>query len=282
MIRSLFERGPPDYWRQQSQGTVRFTFLGTAGFVVAGPSRTFVLDPNITRPGIWQTLFGRLAPREDLVQRFLPEANEVLVGHSHHDHALDAPAVCRHTGARLLGSHATGHIARAYGLDMAQFVEVAPRVPVPCGEARATAYMSRHGKALLGRVPLPGDITAPPPWPPRVFHLRHGPVYHWHLELDGLRILHVDSADFIDEELAEADVLLLCAVGRQYRQDYTRRLVERVRPRVVLPCHWDDFTLPLEAPPRQLPGVDVEGFVEEIRASGAQAVVLSPLQSWWA
>ncbi len=282
MIRSLLERGPPDYWRQPSQGTVRFTFLGTAGFVVAGPSRTFVLDPNITRPGIWQTIFGRLGPREDLVQRFVPEANEVLVGHSHHDHALDAPAVCRHTGARLLGSHATGHIARAYGLDMSQFVEVTPRSPVPCGQASATAYLSRHGKALLGRVPLPGDILAPPPWPPRVFHLRHGPVYHWHIEIDGLRVLHVDSADFIDEQLAEADVLLLCAVGRQYRQDYTRRLVERVKPRVVLPCHWDDFTLPLEAPPRQLPGVDVEGFVEEIRGCGAQAVVLSPLQSWWA
>jgi len=282
VIRAFLERGPPEYWRQPSQGTVRFTFLGTAGFVVAGPSRTFVLDPNITRPGIWQTLFGRLSPREDLVQRFVPEADEVLVGHSHHDHALDAPAVCRHTGARLLGSHAVGHIARAYGLDMARFVEVSPRTPVACGDALATAFLSRHGKALLGRIPLPGDITAPPPWPPRVFHLRHGPVYHWHLEIDGLRVLHVDSADFIDEELAEADVLLLCAVGRQYRQDYTRRLVERVRPRVVLPCHWDDFTLPLEAPPRQLPGVDVEAFVDEIRACGAQPVVLAPMQSWWA
>ncbi len=281
MIRALLERGAPAYDRAPTQGRVRFTFLGTAGFVVAGPSRTLVLDPNLTRPGLWHTAFGRLSPREDLVARYVPVADEVLVGHSHHDHALDAPAVCRHTGARLLGSHATGHIARAYGLDMAQFVEVSPRRPVPCGGAVATPYLSRHGKALLGRVPLPGDILAPPPWPPRVFHLRHGPVYHWHLDLDGVRVLHVDSADFLEDELAPADVLLLCAVGRQYRRDYTRGILDRVKPRVVMPCHWDDFTLPLDAPARQLPGVDVESFVAEIQSLGAKAVVLAPMQSWW-
>jgi hypothetical protein len=49
---------------------------------------------------------------------------------------------------------------------------------------------------------------------------------------------------------------------------------------VVIPCHWDDFTLPWGAPARQLPGVDVEGFVEEIRAAGSRAVVLGLGQTW--
>jgi L-ascorbate metabolism protein UlaG (beta-lactamase superfamily) len=74
--------------------------------------------------------------------------------------------------------------------------------------------------------------------------------------------------------------LCLCAVGRAYRKDYTRRIVELTRPRVVIPCHWDDFTLPYDVPPRQLPGVDVAGFVEEIRSAGASPVVLGFGQSW--
>ncbi|GDX81024.1 hypothetical protein LBMAG42_28350 [Deltaproteobacteria bacterium] len=281
MIRSLLTRPAPAYETAPSQGRTRFTFLGTAGFVVASQERTFVLDPYVSRAGLWRTAFGRLRVDEARVRQLVPVANEVLIGHSHYDHALDGPAVAKHTGARLLGSAATGHIATAYGLDAAQFVEVTPRVPVVCGAASATAWPSRHGKALFGRVPLPGDITAPPPWPPRVTHLKHGPVYHWAMELGGTRVLHVDSADFLDDELVEADVLLLCAVGRQYRRDYTRNLLERVKPKVVIPCHWDDFSVPIEAPARQLPGVDVEGFVEEIQASGARAVVLAPLQSWW-
>ena len=281
MIRALLERPAPEYTIEPSSGRVRFTFLGTAGFVVQSQARTFVLDPYLSRPGLFRTAFGRLPVDRERLRRYIPAADEVLVGHSHHDHALDAPDLCRQTGARLLGSVSTAHLARAAGLDDGQVVVVRPGEAVVCGAACATAWRSRHGKALLGRVPLPGEITAPPPWPPRVWHLRHGAVYHWQLQLEGLSVLHVDSADFLDEELVPADVLLLCAVGRQYRKDYTRRLLERVRPKVVIPCHWDDFTLPIEAPPRQLPGVDVQGFVEEIRAAGARPVVLAPLQSWW-
>jgi L-ascorbate metabolism protein UlaG (beta-lactamase superfamily) len=280
VIRALFTRPAPGCFDQPSSGSVRFTFLGTAGFVVHHATRTFVLDPYLSRAGLWRTAYGRLPVDHEAVRRFVPHADEVLVGHSHYDHALDAPAVATHTGARLLGSADTRHIAAAAGFDLQRYVTVSPREAVACGACTATAWPSRHGKALLGRVPLPGRLTAPPPWPPRIFDLPHGDVFHWHLDVGGLRVLHVDSADYFDDQLAPADVLLLCAVGRQYRQDYTRTIVERVRPRVVIPCHWDDFTVPLGTPPRQLPGVDVEGFVDEIRTAGAEAVVLAPLQSW--
>lgn len=256
------------------------TFLGTAGFVLAAGGRTIVLDPYLTRPGLARTFFGRLAPDVATLRRDIPIADDVLVGHSHHDHALDAPAVCLHTGARLVGSESTLNVGRAAGVPEDRLVRADG--PVACGPVTATPLPSRHGKAVLGRVPLPGSIPAPPPWPPRLWDLRHGPVYTWHLDLGDARVLHVDSADFVDEALegVRADVVCLCAIGRHYRRDYTRRVVELVRPEVVVPCHWDDFTLPWGAPARQLPGVDVEGFVDEIRAAGARAVVLAPGQRW--
>lgn len=283
MIRRLLTAAPPPFEPGPGRtdgGGLRFTFLGTAGFVVASAERTFAIDPYLSRADIRTTLFGRLSIDEERVARCVPAADEVLVGHSHYDHALDAPAVARRTGARLVGSPASAQIARAYGFDMTRFVEVRAGDSVACGAARATAFESRHGRAFLGRVPFPGDIVAPPSWPPRASELRHGAVFHWLLETAGTRVLHVDTADFYEDHLARADVLLLCAVGRQYRRDYTRLLLERVRPELVIPCHWDDFSVPVEAPPRQLPGVDVEGFVEEIRACGARAVVLAPLQTW--
>jgi L-ascorbate metabolism protein UlaG (beta-lactamase superfamily) len=283
VIRRLLTGVPPSFEPGPGRidgGGLRFTFLGTAGFVVSSAERTFAIDPYVSRANLRTTVFGRLAIDEGRIARHVPSADEVLVGHSHYDHALDAPAVARHTGARLVGSSATAHIARAYGFDMARFVEVRAGDTVDCGAARATAIESRHGRAFLGRVPFPGDIVSPPSWPPRASELRHGAVFHWLLETAGTRVLHVDTADFFDDRLARADVLLLCAAGRQYRRDYTRRLLSIVRPEIVVPCHWDDFSIPVEAPPRQLPGVDVEGFVEEIRSGGARAVVLAPLQSW--
>lgn len=283
MIRRLLTRRPPAFEADAGRtdgGGVRFTFLGTAGFVVSSAERTFALDPYVSRASLLTTLFGRLAIDEERVARHVPFADEVLVGHSHYDHALDAPVVARSTGARLVGSSATAQIARAYGFDPSRFVEVRAGDSIECGPARATALESRHGRAFLGRVPFPGDITAPPSWPPRAAELRHGAVFHWLVETAGVRVLHVDTADFFEDRLARADVLLLCAAGRQYRRDYTRLLLGEVRPEIVIPCHWDDFSIPVEAPPRQLPGVDVGGFVEEIRTCGARAVVLAPLQSW--
>jgi L-ascorbate metabolism protein UlaG (beta-lactamase superfamily) len=281
VLRHLLRPAPATEAPVQS---TRLRYLGTAGFVVqaqaGGAPRTLALDPYLTRPGLLRTLFGRMPPDEALLSRELPTCDDVLVGHSHHDHALDAPAVARLTGARLIGSESTLNIGRAYGLPESQLVRADG--PIACGGCVATPIRSLHGKAVLGRVPLPGEIPAPPPWPPRLRDLRHGPVYLWHLDLGDARVLHVDSADFHDEELAEVrcDVLMLCAIGRHYRRDYTRRIVELTRPSVVIPCHWDDFTLPWGAPARQLPGVDVEGFVEEIRAAGARAVVLGLGQSW--
>lgn len=273
LLRPAPETEPP------SQGD-RVRYLGTAGFVLTGAGRTFVRDPYLSRPGLLTTLFGRLTPDEALVAREIPVADDVLVGHAHHDHVLDAPSVCRRTGARLLGSEATLNVGRAAGVPEAQLVRADG--PIACGSAVATPLASRHGKAFLGRIPLPGDIAKPPSWPPRLTELRHGQVYNWHLDLGDAKVLHVDSADFDDEKLAavRADVVCLCAVGRQYRRDYTRRVVELVKPEVVIPCHWDDFTLPWGAPPRQLPGVDVDGFVQEIRAAGARAVVLGLGQRW--
>lgn len=258
----------------------RARFLGTAGFVLTGHGRTFVLDPYLSRPGLLATAFSPLVPDAALLAREIPVADEVLVGHAHYDHALDAPIVCKQTGARLLGSEATLNIGRAAGLAEAQMVRADG--PIRCGAATATPLPAKHGKAVFGRVPLPGDIPKPPSWPPRVRELRHGQVYNWHLDLGDARVLHVDSADFDDEQVAavRADVLCLCAVGRQYRKDYTRRIVELSRAEIVIPCHWDDFSLPWGAPARQLPGVDVEGFVEEIRAAGARAVVLGLGQRW--
>jgi L-ascorbate metabolism protein UlaG (beta-lactamase superfamily) len=281
VIRRLLTRPPPEFHTAPSTGAVRFTFMGTAGFVVQGQSRTFVLDPYVSRAGLWRTAFGRLPVDAERIRRYYPTADEVLVGHSHYDHALDGPAVAAQAGARLLGSSDTRQIALAAGFDLSRYVEVVPREPVACGTARVTAWPSRHGKALFGRIPFPGRLSQPPPWPPRISDLPHGDVLHWHLDLDGVRVLHIDSADYLEEDLAPADVLLLCAVGRQYRQDYTRDILARVKPRVVIPCHWDDFSRPIEAPPRQLPGVDVEGFIDEIRRGGAEPVVLAPLQSWW-
>ena len=282
MIHWLLKKAPPLLGAAKGEGSRRLRYLGTAGFLLESPDQTLVLDPYLSRPGLWTSLFGRLVPDEALLQREIPTADAVLVGHSHHDHALDAPALCRLTGAKLLGSASTLNIGRAYGLPESQMREVVPHRAEACGTLQATAIPSLHGKAILGRIPLPGTIDRPPAWPPRITDLRHGPVYLWHLDLGDTRILHVDSADFRADELknTRADILCLCAIGRHYRPGYTREILALTGAKMVIPCHWDDFTTPWGAPVRQLPGVDLDGFVREIHAAGAEVQLLGLGEDW--
>jgi L-ascorbate metabolism protein UlaG (beta-lactamase superfamily) len=255
---------------------VDLTYLGTAGFVVRGHGRTLVLDPYVSRPSLVESLTRPLVSDERLVARLLPEADDVLVGHAHHDHILDAPALCRRTGARLIGSRAACMVGRAAGLPEAQLRETAGHEAIESGAFTLRGLPSRHGKAIFGRVPLPGDLTAPPPWPPRITDLRHGLVLNWHVEVDGFALVHVDSADFVDEALdgLRADVLCLCAVGRRYRPSYVRDIVAKLRPRWVVPCHWDTMLTPIDATPHLIPGVDLPGMFEEIRRAGSEALPL--------
>ncbi len=251
-------------------------FLGTAGFVLTGDNRTIVLDPFISRPSLSDTLRRPLVPNEDAIARHIPAADDVLIGHAHHDHVMDAPSLCHQTGARFIGGPDACNVARAAGLSERQIRETKGRETIESGAGSIRGLPSRHGKVYLGRVAFAGNIPTPPRWPPRFYELKHGLVLNWLVELAGVRVMHIDSADFIPEELEgiEVDVLCMCAIGRHHRPNFTEEAISLLRPKYVIPCHWDWFFDPFTAPSRLLPGVDLPGYIQEIEQAGATAIVL--------
>lgn len=280
MIRRLVGLRAPDsrmyVSRNEAGDHVELTYLGTAGFVIRGSSRTVVLDPFVSRPGLAATLSQRLSSDPALVRRLIPEADDVLIGHAHYDHILDAPELCRQTGARLIGSRAAMMVGRAAGLPESQLRETSGREDIASGAWTLRGLPSVHGKALFGKIPFPGDMTSPPPWPARIHELKHGQVLNWLVDTGGLRIVHIDSADFIRAELEglQADVVCLCAIGRRYRPGYVREVVDLLKPKWIVPCHWDTMITPVESEPDLLPGVDLPGFIEEIRVAGCEPLLV--------
>jgi L-ascorbate metabolism protein UlaG (beta-lactamase superfamily) len=166
-------------------------------------------------------------------------------------------------------------VGRAAGVPEAQLVSTLGGEDIACGdEIVVHGLPSAHGRAYFNRVPLPGNITEPPRWPPRFWDLRHGQVLNWWIRGHGISIVHIDSAEFFADALQPCDILCLCAIGRRYRPNYVAEAIERMRPRYVVPCHWDWFFSPYRTAPRQLPLVDLEGFLEEIRAAGSEPILL--------
>ena len=59
------------------------------------------------------------------------------------------------------------------------------------------------------------------------------------------------------------DVLVACVAARAGTPHYLARLAERLRPRVFVPCHHDDFFRPLAAPPRPIATLEWPRFLRE-------------------
>ncbi len=272
---------------------VEVRWLGVAGFSISSGGTTLLHDPFFTRPGVLATLFSRYHPAESVLAPLLaggspaPElasASAILIGHSHYDHLGDAPWIAMRTGAKLVGSLTSGNIARGYGLAAGDFRRADPGDVLRYGPFRVRVIESRHGKVLFGRVPLPGQVSEPETGPIHAFSFRLGDARFYLVthEPSGLRILTTSSAnrhppalDALREEGVTVDLLLAAPLGRDER--YARDLVAAVRPRLVVPHHYDSFFVPLDDPEAAAPGdaEDLAAFGEELaRAAEDEDIAL--------
>ncbi len=278
MLFTHFQQSDIRLPKQNFSSKIEMTYLGTAGFVFSSPNRDVVVDPFVTRMSWMDTLFRPLKPDSEKIARFIPKADEVIVGHAHHDHIIDAPEVCMQTGARFIGSPDACRVARAAQVPEEQIIETRGYEEIACGDhCSVKGYPSVHGRVYFDRVTLPGAIDTNFKWPARLWNFRHGLVLNWQIEMNGLKIFHIDSADFVEENIKDTrcDILCLCAIGRRYRPNYVKDAIRILQPKMVIACHWDWFWIPYENERHYLfPQVDLNGFVKEIEDEGAEAVVL--------
>ncbi len=242
------------------------SWAGTAAFTLKYKTTTLLVDPFVTRPQLPGILFLRQRVNEELCAEVFPRADHILVGHSHYDHLLDVPCIALKTGAVVHGSTSTARVCRAAGMNCGRVHEITPWQPVVCGEFIATFIPGKHGKALRGRIPFPGDIVDKPNLPMHAAAYKLGGMFGLLIEAGGLRIYHCGSGDLIDDEVAKigkVDVLIACLAGRQKSPDYLKRLVAPLHPSYLIPTHYDDFFRPLRHVFRFIRGLGLEDFLDE-------------------
>ena len=254
-------------------GSLEITWLGTAGVLLSDGETSFFIDPFVSRPGLLEVALGfPLEPSVDaigaLVDRLRPpHVGAVLVSHSHYDHAMDAPFFAWRTGAPLVGSPSTINVGRGAGLPEERLRQVRPGDELTVGRFRIRFLESRHGPALLGRIPYPGEIEAPLRPPAAASSYRVGDTFSILVEHGSTRLLHHGSAGFWPPALAgvRAGTVLLGLAGRRDTASYLREVPAAVGAGRVIPIHFDDFFEPLDQPLRFLPGVAFREFLKTAR-----------------
>jgi L-ascorbate metabolism protein UlaG (beta-lactamase superfamily) len=265
-----YESAPVDpAWAVQGspeipEGSVTVRYTGTSTLVFSDGETTWMIDGWFTRPRPLELLLGTIEPDLDAIERGLARNGvtslaAVLPVHSHYDHAMDAPEVARRTGARLLGSESTANIGRGWNLPESQIGVVEHREPVRLGRFLVTPIESRHFQfpdpVMRERALGTPEITEPLVPPVPAFDYRVGKAWVLHVTHPRGSFLVVGSAGYLEGDLQDldADVVFLGTGGlgsqtAEYREAYWRETVEAVRPRRVIPIHWDSLTGPIEGP----------------------------------
>lgn len=254
-------------------------WLGVSGFRISYGGASLLIDPYVSRVG-WRSLLLRRAVRPDMamLDRYVAVEEPVvgvLVGHTHFDHAMDAPALARRFGCATYGSASLAHLMRLHGLG-AQAVEVEPQRAYELGPFVVRFVPSRHSKLILGRrVPFDGEFTCDQLdglWPGAY---RCGQVWGIRIEVAGTSLYHQGSPDLDDDALGvePVDVFLAGVGGRSVTPRYWERVLSKLDPRVVVPTHYDNFFRPLGRELGLVRNVKLASVPGEVGAVSSSAAV---------
>ena len=256
-------------------------WLGVSGYRLSYEGRDLYVDPYVSRAPLSALLRRRPAlPDAAALGRFLPERGEavgVLVGHTHFDHAVDAPALAARFGCRAYGSYSLVRLMALHGM-AGSAVQVEPYRTYELGPFEVEFVPSRHSRLLLGlAVPYAGDLTCEylDGLSPGAY--RCGQVWGIHISVAGTSLYHQGSADLIDDAVRHrgVDFFLAGVAGRNFTERYWQRILPRLDPAVVVPTHYDDFFRPLGEGMETIGNARVSEVPDEVRAVSRDARVIA-------
>jgi L-ascorbate metabolism protein UlaG (beta-lactamase superfamily) len=247
---------------------LELTWLGTAGFKLSYQGTSIWIDPYVTRLSLPQLVTRRVVrPSTEAIARWIDKADAILVGHTHFDHALDVPAIAKRTGCKVYGSQSLHNLMGLYGL-APQAVIVEAHRDYEVGPFKFHFVPSIHSKLQLGlRIPFSGELTCEhvDDLTPQAY--KCGQVWGIHIEVAGTRFYHQGSADLLEDEIKDRGVdIFLCGIsGRRFTENYVRRIVNVLAPKMIVPTHYDNFMRPLDERLELSFNVNLTGFADEVR-----------------
>lgn len=244
---------------------MKVTFFGTTTLLFDDGVDQVMFDAHFTRPSLPSYIFGKGQTDAKLVDGLLAahrveRLRAIFISHSHHDHVMDAPHVANRCGAVIYGTSSALNVARGGGVPEERLVAFRGGEAFSVGGYRVTVIPSLHSKPTILNNDLGQTIDAPLAQPARLRDYKEGGSYDFLVESGGRRFLIRPSFNYIEGQLdgIRADVLFLGVAGlakadAQTEARFFAETVEKVRPKLVIPLHWDNFFSRLDRPVTGMP-----------------------------
>ncbi|AXQ20855.1 MBL fold metallo-hydrolase [Acinetobacter wuhouensis] len=249
----------------KKQLTVRF--FGVSTLLFDDGQTQILIDGFFTRPSLTQTLLKPVQSNPKLLAQIIKDydlkrVQAVFTSHSHYDHALDIAELGKQLPIKIIGSESTMNIARGGNVAEQQLQLISPLQTMLFGEFKVTAIPSQHTPPTAVNNDLGEVITHPLKQPARFSEFKEGHSFDYLIEHQGYKVLVKASTGVIANQLKNMHVdtlfLGIAQLSRQtpeYQQQYLEKTIGTIKPKTVIPIHWDNFwePLPLTQPLEFLP-----------------------------
>ena len=276
---------------------LKIIYLGTAGWEITDDKTVILIDPYLSRlrrrnsdgadsatqdSGDTRKAFGPddfVQPDTAVINQHIKKADYILVHHSHRDHIMDVPYIALKTGATVIGTESTANIMTAYGISEEKIITVKGGEDYDFGTFSVKVIPGLHSpldeKRYYDSRVIPKSIKAPL----RVKDYVEGGSLNFLIRFNGHEIFTSGSMNYIENELRDLhpDVAIVgAAPSRSEIYDYAGRLMRVLNyPAIVLPTHWDNFSIPYNAPEDdQLD--QLKSFKQEIIKASPKTKVIIP------
>jgi len=277
-----------------AQGTVKLSYMGTAGWEITDGQTVILIDPYLTRlktetpndpplasdPRPLITVNDFALSDRTVVDAHISKADYILITHTHLDHVLDMPYIARKTGALVIGTESTANFARDNGVPDAQILTVQGGDDLQLRGCSVQVISSLHG-ILPSSFPAPSTIfsaNARPPFRLGQLFIEGGTLAYL-IRIAGHQIIVFGSMNYIEREVEglRPDVALIGAMPERHKiYRYTERLLHALGyPPLVMPTHWDRFNVDYNV--SQKPAIDrLQSFITEVEAASPRTKVIVP------
>ena len=239
---------------------MKITFFGTTTLLFDDEKDQILFDCHFTRPSLVKYITGSETSNTELIDTLMrshpmDRLRAVFISHTHHDHVMDAPYVLNKTGALMYGSSSAINVCKGGRVPDEQLIEFKPNVSYEIGDYRITVIPSLHSKPTILNNDLGETIDEPLSPDAKLRDYKEGGSYDFYVETKEKKYMIRPSFNYIEGQMDgyEAYVLFLGVAGLAKADEETEKIffretVEKLKPKLIIPVHWDNFFLPLDRP----------------------------------
>jgi L-ascorbate metabolism protein UlaG (beta-lactamase superfamily) len=220
-------------------------WLGTAGFAIRTGETTILIDPFLSRN-------EDSSPRFDLNTDDLTGIDYLFLSHGHFDHAFDAGYIAKKTHAKVFCSEKVAQRLSKEGVAQKSVTVLRSGNYFSSDDLTMNPLSSEHVRfdmgSVMGALARMGPSVLRQLW---VLRYPQGEVFTFRFLIEDKSIQFYGSAGASEGELrriahlGKTDILLVPLQGNSSINDMALEYVRIIKPKIVVPHHYDDFYPPI-------------------------------------